>query len=100
MRREDESVTSEPRPASHLSLDSVHSTVDVPHHHAGFWEHWRAFVRPAILGSVGYMDPGTWGTDLQAGALFKYGWLWGGGVASLVATFMQVIPARSGVSPG
>jgi len=29
---------------SHLSLDSVHSTVEVPHHRAGFWEHWRAFV--------------------------------------------------------
>src|SRR5882762_5848852 len=52
---------------SHLSLDNVHSTVEVPHHRAGFWEHWRAFVGPAILVSVGYMDPGNWGTDLQAG---------------------------------
>jgi manganese transport protein len=100
MRREDESVTSEPRPASHLSLDSVHSTVDVPHHDASFWEHWRAFVGPAILVSVGYMDPGNWGTDLQAGAQFKYGLLWVVGVASLMAIFMQVISARLGVVTG
>jgi len=85
---------------SHLSLDSVHSTVAVPHHGAGFWEHWRAFVGPAILVSVGYMDPGNWGTDLQAGAQFKYGLLWVVGLASLMAIFMQIISARLGVVTG
>src|SRR5216683_888254 len=87
-------------PARHLSLDSVHSTVSVPHHRAGFWEHWRAFVGPAILVSVGYMDPGNWGTDLQAGSQFKYGLLWVVGLASLMAIFMQVISARLGVVTG
>ena len=67
---------------------------------AGFWEQWRAFVGPAILVSVGYMDPGNWGTDLQAGAQFKYGLLWVVGVASLMAIFMQVISARLGVVTG
>jgi manganese transport protein len=89
--------------ASHsepLSLDGVHGTVDVPHHHAGFWEQWRAFVGPAILVSVGYMDPGNWGTDLQGGAQFKYGLLWVVGLASLMAIFMQVISARLGVVTG
>jgi manganese transport protein len=78
----------------------MHSTVEVPHHQAGFWEQWRAFVGPAILVSVGYMDPGNWGTDLQAGAQFKYGLLWVVGVASLMAIFMQVISARLGVVTG
>src|ERR1700716_3799092 len=87
-------------PTRHLSLDSVHSTVAVPHHRAGFWEHWRAFVGPAILVSVGYMDPGNWGTDLQAGAQFKYGLLWVVGLASLMAIFMQIISARLGVVTG
>ncbi len=87
-------------PARHLSLDGVHSTVSVPHHRAGFWEHWRAFVGPAILVSVGYMDPGNWGTDLQAGAQFKYGLLWVVGLASLMAIFMQIISARLGVVTG
>jgi len=50
-----------------VSLEGMHNTVSVPAAHAGFWEHWRAFVGPAILISVGYMDPGNWGTDLQGG---------------------------------
>jgi manganese transport protein len=87
-------------PRGHLSLEGMHSTVEVPHHQAGFWEQWRAFVGPAILVSVGYMDPGNWGTDLQAGAQFKYGLLWVVGVASLMAIFMQVISARLGVVTG
>src|SRR5437016_1700430 len=85
---------------SHLSLEGMHSTVEVPHYQAGFWEQWRAFVGPAILVSVGYMDPGNWGTDLQAGAQFKYGLLWVVGMASLMAIFMQVISARLGVVTG
>jgi len=85
---------------THVSLEGVHSTVAVPHHEAGFWEKWRAFVGPAILISVGYMDPGNWGTDLQGGAQFKYGLLWVIGVASLMAIFMQVISARLGVVTG
>src|SRR5438309_217587 len=84
----------------YVSLEGVHSSVEVPHHLAGFWEQWRAFVGPAILVSVGYMDPGNWGTDLQAGAQFKYGLLWVVGLASLMAIFMQVISARLGVVTG
>jgi len=84
----------------HPSLEDVHSTIDVPHHQAGFWEQWKAFVGPAILVSVGYMDPGNWGTDLQGGAQFKYGLLWVVGLASLMAIFMQVISARLGVVTG
>jgi manganese transport protein len=85
---------------SHLSLEGMHSSVEVPHHQADFWEQWRAFVGPAILVSVGYMDPGNWGTDLQAGAHFKYGLLWVVGLASLMAIFMQIISARLGVVTG
>ena len=85
---------------NHLSLDGVHSSVQVPHHQSGFWEQWRAFVGPAILVSVGYMDPGNWGTDLQGGAQFKYGLLWVVAAASLMAIFMQVISARLGVVTG
>ncbi len=81
---------------SHLSLSNVHGSIEVPHHEARFWEQWRAFVGPAILVSVGYMDPGNWGTDLQGGAQFKYGLLWVVGLASVMAIFMQVISARLG----
>src|ERR1700732_5039065 len=90
----------EARSDGHVSLEGVHSSVEVPHHEAGFWEQWRAFVGPAILVSVGYMDPGNWGTDLQGGARFKYALLWVVGLASLMAIFMQVISARLGVVTG
>jgi manganese transport protein len=81
-------------------LEGVHSSVEVPHHQAGFWKQWRAFVGPAILVSVGYMDPGNWGTDLQAGARYRYGLLSVVGLASLMAIFMQMISARLGVVTG
>src|SRR5438270_1141933 len=87
-------------PATRVSLEGVHSSVAVPHHEAGFWKQWRAFVGPAILVSVGYMDPGNWGTDLQAGARYKYGLLFVVGLASLMAIFMQMISARLGVVTG
>jgi len=83
-----------------LSLDNVHGSVPVPAPQAGFWQKWRAFVGPAILVSVGYMDPGNWGTDLQAGAQFKYGLLWVVALASVMAIFLQVIAARLGVVTG
>jgi manganese transport protein len=88
-------------PASnHRSLENVHGSIEVPPYQAGFWQQWKAFVGPAILVSVGYMDPGNWGTDLQGGAQFKYGLLWIVGLASLMAIFMQVISARLGVVTG
>ncbi len=87
-------------PPGHRSLEGIHSTVAVPSGQAGFWQNWRAFVGPALLISVGYMDPGNWGTDLQGGAQFKYGLLWVVGLASLMAIFMQVISSRLGIVTG
>ncbi|HZL42664.1 MAG TPA: Nramp family divalent metal transporter [Verrucomicrobiae bacterium] len=84
----------------HPSLEEVHGTISVPHANAGFWSHWRAFAGPAILVSVGYMDPGNWGTDLAGGAQFKYGLLWVVALASFMALILQVISARLGVVTG
>ena len=86
--------------ASHPSLEGVHGTVDVPHHQAGFWRQLRAFAGPAILVSVGYMDPGNWGTDLAGGARFKYGLLWVIALASFMAVILQIAAARLGVATG
>ncbi len=86
--------------AGNVSLEGVHGSVKLPGHEAGFWRQWWAFSGPAILVSVGYMDPGNWGTDLQAGAQYKFGLLWVVGMASLMAIFMQVIAARLGVVTG
>src|ERR1700743_3538048 len=80
------------------SLEGMHSTVAVPTPDEGFWRHWRAFVGPALLVSVGYMDPGNWGTDLQGGAQFKYELLWVVALASMMAIFLQVCAARLGIA--
>jgi manganese transport protein len=86
--------------AAQCSLEGMHGTVEVPPHEAGFWAKWRAYVGPALLVSVGYMDPGNWGTDLAGGAQFKYGLLWVVALASLMAIFLQVTAARLGVVTG
>ncbi len=86
-----------PRP---LSLEGLHGTVPLPHGSAHPWRQYLAFAGPAMLVSVGYMDPGNWSTDLSAGAGYKYELLWVVGLASLMAIFMQVLSARLGVVTG
>jgi manganese transport protein len=87
-------------PVHHVSLEGMHSTVAVPHHQAGFWRQMRAFTGPALLVSVGYMDPGNWGTDLAGGARYRYDLLWVVAMASIMAIFLQVLSARLGVVTG
>lgn len=87
-------------PGGPPSLEGVHSTVAVPPHNASFWQNWRAFTGPAILVCVGYMDPGNWGTDLAAGAQFKFGLLWVVALASFMAVILQLQAARLGVVTG
>jgi manganese transport protein len=82
------------------SLEGLHSSVPVPSGLAGFWKQYRAFVGPAFLISVGYMDPGNWGTDIDAGAKFKYGLLWVVALSSFMAIIMQVCAAKLGVVAG
>jgi manganese transport protein len=79
------------------SLEGLHGTVEVPPPSAGFWRQLRAFFGPAVLVSVGYMDPGNWSTDLKAGAKYRYDLLWVVAVSSLMAIVMQVCAARLGV---
>ncbi len=90
-----------PKPTQRLrSLEGFHSTVSVPPGSAHPLRQYLAFAGPAMLVSVGYMDPGNWSTDLSAGAGFKYGLLFIVGLASLMAIFLQVISARLGVVTG
>src|SRR5947209_17610964 len=88
------------RASAPRSLEGLHGTVPVPAGSANFWQHYKAFVGPAFLVSVGYMDPGNWGTDLEAGARFKFGLLWVVALSSLMAIFMQVIAAPLGIVTG
>ncbi|MFX6218077.1 hypothetical protein ABTF55_19975, partial [Acinetobacter baumannii] len=57
--------------SSDISLSEVHETVDTTAPRKG-WKRILAYIGPAYLVSVGYMDPGNWATDLQGGARFGY----------------------------
>jgi manganese transport protein len=82
------------------SLEGLHRTVSVPDRQASFWRQCVSYGGPALLVSVGYMDPGNWGTDLQGGASFRYGLLWVVALSSLMAIFLQCCAARLGVVTG
>jgi manganese transport protein len=83
-----------------VSLEGLHRSVAVPAVSARPWRQYLAFAGPALLISVGYMDPGNWATDLQAGAQFKYSLLWVVAASSLMAIFLQLIAARLGLVTG
>ena len=94
-------MTTEPRAGGGSpSLEGLHSSVPIPPASASFWRQSRAFAGPAFLISVGYMDPGNWGTDLEAGASFRYGLLWVVALSSMMAVIMQILSARLGIVVG
>jgi manganese transport protein len=58
------------------------------------------FFGPAFVISVGYMDPGNWGTDIEGGARFGYQLLWVILMANLMAILMQILSAKLGIATG
>lgn len=80
------------------SLDEVHGTVQVAHRNP--LRRLFAFLGPAYLVSVGYMDPGNWATDLEGGAVFGYSLLWVLLMSNLMAVLLQTLSARLGVVTG
>src|SRR3974390_2756412 len=89
-----------PNERDNRSLGNLHASVSLPPPSAGFWAQGRAFTAPAFLVSVGYMDPGNWGTDLKGGASYRYDLLWVVALASFMAIIMQVLSARLGLVTG
>src|SRR5205807_6758295 len=75
-----------------------HSTVPVPP--ASRWRRFLAFSGPAFMVSVGYMDPGNWGTDISAGSKFGYRLLWVLLMSNLMAVLLQSLATRLGVVTG
>jgi manganese transport protein len=55
---------------------------------------------PGFLVSVGYMDPGNWGTNLAAGASFGYELLWVILVSNVIAILLQISSAKLGIATG
>lgn len=78
------------------SLSEVNSSVET-NVTGGFWRKLFAFLGPAYLVSVGYMDPGNWATDLAGGSRFGYSLLWVLLMSNLIALLLQGFCARLGV---
>src|SRR6476620_1671351 len=58
------------------------------------------FVGPAVVASIGYMDPGNFATNIQAGARHGYMLLWVVLLANLTAMMFQALSARLGIITG
>lgn len=80
----------------HVSLIDVHETIDTTHQKK-HWKKLAAFIGPAYLVSVGYMDPGNWATDLQGGSKFGYRLIWVLLMSNLMALLLQSLAARLGI---
>jgi manganese transport protein len=80
------------------SLGEVHSSVGTSH--SSIWRRMLAFSGPAYLVSVGYMDPGNWGTDLLGGSQFGYQLLWVLVMSNAMAVLLQTLSARLGIVRG
>ncbi|HZX74910.1 MAG TPA: Nramp family divalent metal transporter, partial [Cyclobacteriaceae bacterium] len=81
--------------AQHKSLSEVHASIDITNKKG--WRKVLAFLGPAYLVSVGYMDPGNWATDIAGGSMFGYKLIWVLLMSNLMALLLQSLSARLGV---
>lgn len=72
----------------------------VPVRRPGWFRRLLAFVGPAYLVSVGYMDPGNWATDIEGGARFGYSLIWVLVLSNAMAVLLQTLSARLGIVTG
>jgi len=86
------------RTNSQVSLSEVHETIDTRSGTSG--KKILAFLGPAYLVSVGYMDPGNWATDLAGGSKFGYSLIWVLLMSNLMALLLQNLSARLGIVRG
>ncbi len=81
------------------SLEEVHGSVDTLQK-KGFFKKLLAFMGPAYLISVGYMDPGNWATDLAGGSRFGYSLIWVLLMSNIMALLLQSLSVRLGIVRG
>ncbi|MFA5245857.1 MAG: Nramp family divalent metal transporter [Pedobacter sp.] len=80
------------------SLGEVHGSV-ITSGKTG-WRKLLAFIGPAYLISVGYMDPGNWATDIAGGSQFGYKLIWVLLMSNIMALLLQSLSARLGIVRG
>ncbi|MAW96131.1 MULTISPECIES: Nramp family divalent metal transporter [unclassified Leeuwenhoekiella] len=81
------------------SLEEVHGSVNTASGKKG-WKRILAFLGPAYLVSVGYMDPGNWATDIAGGSQFGYALLWVLLMSNIMALLLQSLCSRLGIVRG
>lgn len=64
------------------------------------WAKFFKFLGPGLLVSVGYMDPGNWATDIEAGSRFGYLLLSIVLFSSLGAIALQYLSLKLGIASG
>jgi manganese transport protein len=74
---------------------SIRISADTP-----LWKKLFRFAGPGLLVAVGYMDPGNWATDIEAGSRYGYSLLSVVLLSSLVAMALQCFTARMGIATG
>ncbi|HRP89449.1 MAG TPA: Nramp family divalent metal transporter [Edaphocola sp.] len=84
---------------SNKSLSDIHHSIDPSQKKKG-WRRVVAFLGPAYLISVGYMDPGNWATDLAGGSAYGYTLIWVLLMSNLMALLLQSLSARLGIVQG
>ena len=80
------------------SLEEVHESVTT--RYPTLWKRIFAFLGPAYLVSIGYMDPGNWATDLEGGSRFGYALIWVILMSNMMAVLLQTLSARLGIITG
>ncbi|GBC75177.1 Divalent metal cation transporter MntH [archaeon HR06] len=58
------------------------------------------YLGPSLIVSMAYMDPGNYGTDIQAGASFNYDLIWAVFLASAIAMLFQYLSGKIGIATG
>lgn len=81
------------------SLQEINSSVPTGKHKTG-WKRILAFIGPAYLVSIGYMDPGNWATDIAGGSHFGYALIWVLVMSNIIALLLQSLSARLGIVAG
>lgn len=57
-----------------------------------------ALMGPAFIAAIGYIDPGNFATNIQAGASFGYQLLWVVVWANIMAALIQILSAKLGIA--
>ncbi|MBN2639808.1 MAG: Nramp family divalent metal transporter [Bacteroidales bacterium] len=81
------------------SLEEVHSSIDTSKQKSKLRK-LLAFMGPAYLISVGYMDPGNWATDIAGGSQFGYQLIWVLLMSNIIALLLQSLSVRLGIVRG